>query len=274
MTGKQRATIDGITLEFELHGDGEPVVFVHHGAGLDWFKPLLENAALGRRFCLIGYHRPGYGASGPLQPPLTFEQETTYLCGLLRHLGFERTHVVGHSASACIALQMARDAPAQVHTLALLEAALMAVTSPPEVPRALELFRNGEVPRAVDMFLLGTCGPAHRAVLARMVPDAIDQAVASAATFFGHELPALRQWQFGAEQARQITQPVLAVLGEKSERRFQERHQLLRAWLPHVEPLVLPDAGHLLHLENPGGMASGLAAFLARHPITVAAGSA
>jgi hypothetical protein len=42
------------------------------------------------------------------------------------------------------------------------------------------------------------------------------QALADADTFFGHELPGLRQWTFGPEQARRITQPVLAVVGENS----------------------------------------------------------
>jgi 3-oxoadipate enol-lactonase len=272
-TGRQRTTIDGIALDFEVHGSGEPVVFVHHGAGVDWFKPLLEDATLGRRFCLVGYHRPGYEGSGPLDAPLTFERETRYLRGLLTHLGLERAHLVGHSASACIALQMALDAPDRVHSLALLEAALMAVPSPPEVPRAMELFRANDVAGAVDTFLLGTCGPYHRAVLAKTVPSAIGQAVSNAATFFGHELLALRQWSFGPEQARRIAQPALAVLGEKSDRRFYERHQLLLAWLPHAEPFLLPGAGHLLHLENHSGVSEALAAFFARHPFTVAAGT-
>ena len=47
-------------------------------------------------------------------------------------------------------------------------------------------------------------------------------------------------------------QPVLAVVGEKSDSRFHQRQQLLLEWLPNVEPFVLPDAGHLLHLQHPG----------------------
>jgi pimeloyl-ACP methyl ester carboxylesterase len=48
---------------------------------------------------------------------------------------------------------------------------------------------------------------------------------------------------------------------------FDQRHELLLAWLPNVEPFVLPDATHLLHLQNRLGMANGLAAFFARHPL-------
>ena len=37
---------------------------------------------------------------------------------------------------------------------------------------------------------------------------------------------------------------------------------------------MLPGATHLLHLQNPGGMAAGLAGFFARHPLPAAADAA
>ena len=251
-----------------MRGAGEPVVLVHHGAGADWFNPLFEEPALAGSFRLLRYHRAGYAGSSRLSGPLTFQDEAAGFRGLMRHLGIRRTHLVGHSASACIALQIAADVADVVHSLAVLEPALMAVPSPPEVPRALELYRSGDTMTAVETFLRGTCGLNARTVLEKKIPGAIQQAVADADTFFRHELPALRQWSFGPEEARAIKQPVLAVLGENSDSRFQQRQKLLLDWLPNVQPFVLADAGHLLHLENPGGLAEGLAAFFARHPIT------
>jgi len=91
--------------------------------------------------------------------------------------------------------------------------------------------------------------------------------MAHADRFFGQELPALRQLSFGPEEAKRITQPVLVVLWEKTGPKHRERRDLLLAWLPNVEPFVLPKASHLLHVENPRGMAKGLAAFFARHAI-------
>jgi 3-oxoadipate enol-lactonase len=102
-----------------------------------------------------------------------------------------------------------------------------------------------------------------------VLPGAIEQALADADTFFGQELPALRQWTFGPAEAGRIRQPVLAVVGDKSDSRFQQRQRLLLEWLPNVEPFVLPNAGHLLHLENGAGMAHALASFFARHSLAV-----
>ena len=265
----RRAAVAGIELEYEIRGAGEHVVLVHHGAGADWFAPLLEAPALTGRFCLLRYHRAGYAGSSRLPGQLTFTEESERFRGLMRALGIKRAHVVGHSASACIALQLALDVPDIVHSLALLEPALMAVPSPPDVSRALELYRAGDTASAVHTFLRATCGPNAHSVLEHVVPGAIQRALDDADTFFGNELPALRLWSFGPDEARRIQQPALAVLGENSDTRFHQRHQLLLEWLPHVEPFVLSNAGHLLHLENSVDLARGLAEFFARHPLGV-----
>lgn len=263
-----RAALPDVELEYETQGSGEHVVLIHHGAGADWFAPLFDEPSLIDRYCLVRYHREGYAGSSRLAGQLTFEREAETFRALMRYLGIERAHVVGHSASGCIALQLGLDAPDIVHSIGLLEPALTAVASPPEVPRALELYRAGDLAAAMDTFLRGTCGAGARAVLESVIPGAIEKAIADAQTFFGHELPALRQWTFGPDQAHRITLPVLAVVGENSDRRFHQRQELLLSWLPDAEPFLLLSAGHLLHLENGPGLAEGLAGFFARHPIS------
>jgi pimeloyl-ACP methyl ester carboxylesterase len=270
-----RAALEGIELESEVRGAGEPVVLIHPGHFADWFTPLLDEPALAEHYRVLSYHRVGCAGSSPLAGPVSLAQQAAHCRSLMRHLGIERAHVVGHSSSGNIALQLALDAPDAVHSLALLEPALMSVpsaqTSRAFVGTAIRLYRAGDKAGAVDTFLQGTCGPGYRAVLDQALPGAFDQHVADADTFFGQELPALQQWSFTREGARRISQPVLAVTGAKSQeldRIWAERQELLLAWLPNVEPFVLPDAMHLLQVQNPRGMAEGLAAFFARHPLS------
>jgi pimeloyl-ACP methyl ester carboxylesterase len=270
-----RAALEGIELEYEIRGAGELVVLIHPGHFADWFTPLLAEPALTEHYRVLSYHRVGCAGSSPLAGPVSFAQQAAHCRSLMRHLGIERAHIVGHSSSGDIALQLALDAPDAVHSLALLEPALMAVpsaqTSRAFVGTALQLYRAGDKAGAVDTFLQGTCGPGYRAVLDQALPGAFDQHVADADTFFGQELPALQRWSFTREDARRITRPVLAVIGAKSQeldRIWEERQALLLAWLSNVEPFVLPDATHLLQVQNPRGMAEGLAAFFARHPLS------
>jgi pimeloyl-ACP methyl ester carboxylesterase len=111
-------------------------------------------------------------------------------------------------------------------------------------------------------------GAEYRGPLDDGLPGAFEQAVAEADAFFGQELPAVQQWSFTEQDARRVTQPALSVVGEHSAATFPERRELLLAWLPNVEAFELTGATHLLHVENPTGMAEGLASFFAQHPLT------
>jgi pimeloyl-ACP methyl ester carboxylesterase len=273
-----RARLDGAELEYQVHGSGEPVVLIHPGIYADWFTPLLGQPILTTRYRLVHYHRVGCADSSRVAGPVSLAQHAAHCRSLMRVLGIEQAHVVGQSSSGNLALQLALDAPDAVHSLAILEPALYSVpsvqTSRAFVGAAIQLYRAGDRAGAIDTFLRGVCGPGYRPVLDQTLPGAFDQHVADADTFFEQELPALQQWSFQREDAKRIIQPVLAVVSARSlelDPIWGKRHQLLLDWLPNVESFVLPDATHLLQIENPRGIAEGLAAFFARHPLAVRA---
>ncbi|WP_433363962.1 alpha/beta fold hydrolase [Actinoplanes sp. CA-142083] len=253
---------------YEERGAGPPVLLLHAGVCADWFATLTAEPALAGAYRLIRCHRPGYGDSDRMAGPVTVARMADQCRDLLCHLGAERAHVVGHSSSAVIALQLALDHPEVVRSLALLETAVLDVPSGPFAGEALRAYTEGNHAAAVDTWMRGVCGPDYRKAFEAVLPGAIDRAVADADTFFGQELPAVRAWSFGPAEARSLTQPVLLVLGERSadvSPAFAERHALLRDWLPHAEAFELPGANHLMHLQNPRGLAERLAAFFTRH---------
>lgn len=274
-----RAALDGIELEYEMQGAGEPVVLVHAGLFADWFKPLLQEPAFTARYRVISYHRIGYAGSSRVAGPVSIAQQAAHLRTLMRHLRIDRAHFIGHSSGGNIALQLALDAPDLVHSLVIMEPALPVSAGGPErmlatraaMAPVFEAFRAGDKARAIDLFMRGVSGPAYRATLEQALPGAFSQAVAADAdTFFGQELPALQQWSFKREDASRIAQPALAVIGEKSRAVspiWSERQEMLLNWLPRAEGFVLPGATHLLHVQNPRGMVEALRAFFARHPI-------
>jgi len=264
---------EGVELEYEIRGAGEPVVLMHPGHFAGWFAPLLDQAALTDRYRVVRYHRVGCAGSSHIAGAVSVSQQAAHCRSLMRHLGIKRAHIVGHSSTGLVALQLALDSLEVVHSLAILEPALMSVpsasTSRAFLGTAVQLYRAGDKAGAIDTFLRGTCGAGYRAVLDQALPGAFDQHVADADTFFGQELPAMQQWSFTQEAARRITCPVLAVIGAKSlDPIWGERQDLLLSWLPNSEPFVLPGATHMLEVQNPRGMAEGLAAFFARHPLS------
>jgi pimeloyl-ACP methyl ester carboxylesterase len=269
-----RAQLGGSELEYEVQGTGEPVVLVHGSHIADAFSPLLVEPVLTERYQLIRYHRRGFAGSTHPEGPLSIVQQAADCRALMEYLGVQGAHIVGHSYGGAIALQLALDVPEVVHSLALLEPALLIVPSAQQFMDAmgpvLEMYEGGNKSEAVDGFLQAVVGPEYRSVLDRMLPGAFAQAVADADTFFQIELPALQQWSFTQADAGRITQPVLAVLGADSHTLWPgwvEVHQLVQTWLPQAEAFELKGATHGLQIIDPAGMADGLASFFARHPL-------
>ena len=193
---------------------------------------------------------------------------------ILRTLGIDRAHVVGHSYGGVIALQLALAAPSAVHSLVLLEPALMMVPSAPglleAIAPAVDKYAAGDAAGAVHLFMSVVAGPNWRTEISRMVPGGVEQAEKDAATFFDVELPALNNWAFDAHLASQISQPVLYVIGSASGPFFEDGKKLCQAWLPQTEEFIVVGANHLLQYQNSRCSAEaawGVADFFARHPM-------
>src|SRR5918998_843318 len=196
----KRTQVNGIDLEYEVSGSGEPVLLISPVIA-DGFLPLLAQPALADRYQLIRYHKRGWVGSTHTAPPVSIGDHAADAAALLEHLGIPRAHIAGHSSGAAVAAQLALDRPELVHTLVLLELSLMSVPSGErflqEAGPALEAYGAGDRARAIAMFMSAVSGldwPSCRALLEQRVPGAVRQTVADADTFFGVELPALTGW--------------------------------------------------------------------------------
>ena len=272
----RQLTVGGVRLEYELKGSGEPVLLIPPGPVAGAFVPLMFERALLDGYGAIRYYRRGQAGGTPPATPVTFADHASDAALLLDHLGVGEAHVVGHSTGAAIALQMALDHPAVVRTLALLEPPLFAVPSAAafmdNAAPSLQAYAAGDRDGAMAGFLSLVSGlkwDTCRQLLDACVPGGTKGVLADADFFFASDLPAITMWTFGPEQAADISQPVLSVLGTRSERLFVEGAELLRSWFPRGEELRLEGAGHLLHMECPERAAEGLAQFFARHPCAV-----
>ena len=269
----ERATVRGVELAYEVVGEGDPVLLVAPVLA-DGFVPLMSQAALCDHHQLIRYHKRGWLESTHTPGPVTIAEHAADAAALLDHLGFETAHVVGHSSGAAVAAQLALDDPGKVHTLTLLELSLLSVPAGAsffqQLGPAFEAYEQGRHEEAVACFLSVVSGldrSACSAVLERGAPGSPAHAVEDAETFFGVELPSLAAWTFGTGEAAAIGQPVLSVLGARTQPLWLEVAALLRDALPDVEEHTVDGVGHLLHLERPEPVARVVGDFLDRHPV-------
>lgn len=270
----EKVNVNGVELEYAAEGSGEPVLLISNGPIADSFLPWLSEKALVERYRLITYRQRRLDHSTNGLAPVSFAQHAADAAELLDHLGVRRAHVVGHSTGAVIALQLAVDRPGIVHTLTLLEPPLFGVPGAgaffEKVGPSLAAHASGDRERAMAGFLSvassldwGTC----QAVIEKYVPGGVAQAVKDGDNLFDSYLPALSAWQFGADQAAVISQPVLSVLGSETEQLFAQGHELLHSWFPLIEDCRIEGAAHLLHMQSPEPVIQGVAEFFARHPI-------
>ena len=264
-------TVGDIALEVHDGGMGDPVVMVQTALTADELRPLAEHLSARGAYHVIVYHRRGYAGSSPVHGPGSVARDAADCRDLLVALGLGSAHVVGYSYSGAVALQLAVDAPEQVHTLTLVEPPPVHVPSSQEFreanTRIMESRRVRGPDAALEEFLGLVIGPSWRIEVEQRVPGAAAQMQRDTGTFFDTDLPALLSWSFDAADARRVTCPVLHVGGSDSGPWFAEVRQLILTWLPQTEDVLLDGADHSLALTHTAQIAAALADFLGRHPL-------
>ncbi len=115
--------VDGLTVHYEILGDGPPAIAIHGAGGnlRDWtMGPAREMARTHR---VLVMDRPGHGFS---DRPAKDGERLSVQAGLLRkaalELGFEGAVLAGHSYGGSVSLTWALDAPETLSGLILLGA--------------------------------------------------------------------------------------------------------------------------------------------------------
>jgi pimeloyl-ACP methyl ester carboxylesterase len=259
-----RASVNGVELEFETTGAGPPVLLIHGGNVAREFEPLSRLPALTAQCLVVRYHRRGMGGSSPIETATTISDQAADAIGLLDHLEIDEAHVAGHSLGGVIALELAATAPDRVRSLALLEPILRDVPSAPsffeDLAPVIEAYNSGrraEAARGVFEFI---GGPDWQDLV--VVPGLLEDAVRDAPTFFEFERPALDDWSFDERRAANVTCPVLSVIGTESGIFFSEGRELLRSWFPQLQGADIAGATHFLESQDPDAVGRVLAEFV------------
>ena len=82
----QSVNVNGVDLEYEVTGAGEPVLLISPVIA-DGFLPLLAEPALADRYQLIRYHKRGWVGSTHTPPPVSIADHAADAAALLDHLG-------------------------------------------------------------------------------------------------------------------------------------------------------------------------------------------
>jgi 3-oxoadipate enol-lactonase len=255
--------LPGARLAYEVTGAGPPVLLVH-GFGLDMrmWDPQVEHLA--GRFRVVRYDCRGFGASGPFDPAHGYTHADDLLA-LLDHLSIGQAVLAGLSFGGRVVMQAALAAPARVRGLALLDAVLDGVSWDPESAEALAEASRQARARGVlagraawlahPLFAAARQRPAVASALAAMVAGYPGQ------HWISHD-PHLDTGPRPLCALGELAMPVLVAVGEHDVPGFREMSAVLARGIPAAQYHVVPDAGHVINMEQPGAVNALLSRFL------------
>jgi pimeloyl-ACP methyl ester carboxylesterase len=114
----QYADVNGISLYYETHGSGRPLVLLHGGLGSgEMFGPALP--ALAADHQVIAVDLQGHGRTPDIDRPLDLTHMGDDIVALIDHLRLDQPDVVGYSLGAGVALHTAVAAPHKINKLVL-----------------------------------------------------------------------------------------------------------------------------------------------------------
>jgi pimeloyl-ACP methyl ester carboxylesterase len=117
-----KVTVGDITMYYEVHGKGEPLVIINGaGAGVEFLYRRIPKFS--REFRLVIFDNRGAGRSDRPDMTYTTELMADDLAGLLDAIGIDWAHIYGMSMGGMIAQQFALRHPKKVRSL------ILAVTS-------------------------------------------------------------------------------------------------------------------------------------------------
>lgn len=112
------ASVNGLEMYYEIHGEGEPLVLLHGGlGGIVEFSQLLPTLAETHQ--VIAVELQGHGHTADIDRPITYEDMADDVAALITELGYEKADVMGFSLGGGVALQTAIRHPEVVRKLVL-----------------------------------------------------------------------------------------------------------------------------------------------------------
>ena len=245
-------------LAYDLVGEG-PLVLLIHGTNLDRRMWQEESILLRSNYRVLSVDLRGQGASD--FPDSSYSNHSD-LIDLLGELAVDEAFIIGLSAGAQAALDMAVASPNLVRAMILVSPSLSGFT-PKELPPFLDdlmvALRSTDFDRANEVLLSSSI---------MSVPDRYEELVTEMVTQNS------RLWTIpfslvdqsappAIELLDTINTPALVLVGQEDIPGIREQADFLTKRLPNVVQVSIENGGHLLNLTSSEAFHAAVADFLA-----------
>ena len=251
------ASVNGITMYYEVHGAGQPLVLLHGALSAigTSFGKLLPSLAKTRR--VIAVEQQAHGRTADVDRPLTDAQVAEDTAALLRQLGVAHADFFGWSMGAGVASQIGIERPELVRKLVLASPAYSRDGFHPGLLEGIENLKPEDL-----------AGSPWQEEYARIAPRPEDwPALVAKTTQHDREFVG-----WSAEAIRSIRAPTLIIVGDSDIVRPKHAVEMFRllgggvagdiAGLPRSQLAVLPGTTHVTLVDRADWLLSMIPAFL------------
>lgn len=249
---------DGVELSWEGTGEGELVVLLH---GLSSTAKSFRHQlmGLGRDHRVVALDMRGYGASADWSTPPALDDLVEDVAAVIGIEGGP-AHLVGSSFGSLVALALARRHPSCVRSLSLASPTLGRGGLPPAQRTAWKLDRlsaatgvEGAEERAAALAAAGAG--------ARVIGEIAESVARVRARAYRRVVELVAEID-GAPWLGDVRQPVLAIAGRNDRVTGVPVLERVSRLCPLARIVVVPNAGHAVHLESPALFNAALSSFI------------
>jgi pimeloyl-ACP methyl ester carboxylesterase len=227
------ADVNGLHMYYEEQGEGSPLVLLHGGMlNIDLsFADLIPDLALRHR--VIGVELQGHGRTADIDRRISPAALASDVVGLLDHLGIDRSHVLGHSLGAAVALELAVSYPDRVRSIVPISGSVRPEGMHQDLTDPARQATSTRMPTAQDFADM-------QATYQRLSPhpDHFDEFLAE----LSQSAADLQGWS--DEELAGITAPTLLVIGDRDFTTI-EHGALMVELIPGSSLAVLPGTTHM-----------------------------
>ncbi len=260
-------SVGGLRIAYVCKGEGQPLVLLHGGFGLDHRSWGPQIDGLSDEFCVVAWDAPGTGRSSDPPDHFGLPDYADCLAGFLDAVGIERAHVMGLSYGGGLALELYRRHPRIPCSLVLAGAyAGWAGSLPPAVVQARLARLLGEMERPPAEWIPGYLP----GLLTDNAPATMVEELTSLMLDIRPAAAAIMLWGFAEADLREVL-PRIAVRtlvrhAERDERAPLPVAEELHKNIPGSVLVVLPGVGHASSWEDPVQFNQAVRSFLRSVP--------
>ena len=255
--GSRARSADGLSVRYDVAGQGEPTLVLVHGWAFD--RHLWDGLvpALAKRQRVLTLDLGGHGESGRDRARWTMASLGEDVKAVVDAVGAKEIVLVGHSMGGPVVLEAARRMPDRVKGIVLVDTLLDADQRTPAdqveaMSKQLEADYKGVATHMANEYLFAAATPA--AVRERVLKQALAMPTPLS-------IALLREvWLYDPVPAlREIKAPVRAVNADK----FPTNVEGNRRHMPGYEAVIVTGSGHYPMIEQPEKFAAALDTALA-----------